>query len=76
MNTLIRFAHRKNPDSSIDSICTTCFETLASEDSVDKLIAHEERHSCDPHWQFADYPEQAAGLLFRHKSRGTAQRCR
>ena len=53
MNTLIRFAHRKNPDRSIDSICTTCFQTIASEDSAGKLISHEERHSCDPYWHFS-----------------------
>jgi hypothetical protein len=50
---LIAFAHRQNSDASIDSICTTCFQTIASEDSEGKLIAHEERHSCDPYWQFS-----------------------
>jgi hypothetical protein len=50
MTTFIPFAHRRNPDASIDSICTTCFQTVASEDSEDKLIAHEEIHSCDPYW--------------------------
>ncbi len=50
MTTLSPFAHRRNPDASIDSICTRCFQTIASEDSEGKLIAHEERHSCDPYW--------------------------
>lgn len=50
MNTQSPFAHRRNPDASIDSICTTCFQTIASEDSEGKLIVHEERHSCDPYW--------------------------
>lgn len=50
MDTLIPFAHRTNPDASIDSICTTCFQTIASEDNEVKLIDHEERHSCDPYW--------------------------
>lgn len=53
MNTFLPFAHRKNPDGSIDSICTTCFQTIASEDSAGELIVHEERHSCDPYWQFS-----------------------
>jgi hypothetical protein len=53
MTKLLPFAHRKNPDGSIDSICTTCFQTVASEDSEGKLIAHEERHSCDPYWQWS-----------------------
>ncbi len=51
MTALTPYAHRRNPDTTIDSICTTCFQTIASEDSEGKLIAHEERHSCDPYWQ-------------------------
>lgn len=47
------FAHRRNLDASIDSICTTCFQTIASEDNEGSLIAHEERHACDPCWQFS-----------------------
>jgi hypothetical protein len=53
MTTLHAFAHRKNPDASIDSICTKCFQTIASEDSDDKLVALEERHRCDPNWWFS-----------------------
>jgi hypothetical protein len=53
MSSPIPFAHRRNPDGSLDSICTTCFQTIASEDSEGKLIAHEERHTCDPFWQFS-----------------------
>ncbi len=53
MNTIHPFAYRTNPDGSIDSICLTCFQTIASEHSEDKLIAHEERHSCDPYWVFS-----------------------
>ncbi len=53
MDTRIPFAHRTNPDASVDSICLTCFQTIASEDSEDKLIAHEESHSCDPYWVFS-----------------------
>ena len=53
MVALIPFAHRRNSDASIDSICTTCFQTIASEDSESKLIAHEECHLCDPYWQFS-----------------------
>jgi hypothetical protein len=54
MKTL--FAHRLNRDASFDSICTTCFKTVASEDSEGKLIAHEERHSCDLNWHLAGAP--------------------
>jgi hypothetical protein len=51
MTSLTSFAHRLNPDKSIDSICRACFQTIASEESEGKLIAHEERHSCDLNWQ-------------------------
>jgi hypothetical protein len=50
MTNLTPFAHRINPDASIDSICTTCFQTIASENSEAKIFAHEERHLCDPYW--------------------------
>jgi len=53
MDTLIQFAHRTNPDGSIDSICLTCFQTIASEDNEDRLITYEDRHSCDPYWVFS-----------------------
>ena len=76
MNTLIPFAHRRNPDASIDSICTTCFQTIASEYSVGKLIAHEERHSCDPYWQFFGAASRRLVRDNPRESRGTAQRCR
>jgi len=64
MNTLSPFAHRRNPDKSIDSICTACFQTIASEDLEGKLIAHEESHSCDPYWQFSRPLSQSALALF------------
>ena len=51
MTPLTSFAHRLNPDKSIDSICTKCFQTIASEECESKLIVHEERHSCDLNWQ-------------------------
>ena len=50
MTPLMPFARRLNPDKSIDSICTKCFQTIASEDSESELIAHEIRHSCDLNW--------------------------
>ncbi len=56
MEALNPFAYRTNPDGSIDSICLTCFQTIACEDSEGKLIAHEESHSCDPQWVFSRAP--------------------
>jgi hypothetical protein len=51
MANFLPFAHRKNSDRSIDSICTACYQTIASEDSEDKLTAREERHTRDRYWQ-------------------------
>lgn len=53
MKTFGPFAHRTNPDKSIDSICTACFQTIASEDVEGKLTAHEESHTCDPYWLYS-----------------------
>jgi hypothetical protein len=46
------FAKRRNWNSSIDSICTKCFVTVASAGSEAELVAHEEKHVCDPYGQF------------------------
>lgn len=51
MLAFLPFAHRKNSDASIDSICTKCFQTVATEDNESKLTAYEEHHLCDPYWQ-------------------------
>jgi hypothetical protein len=48
MATFPPFAWRRNRDSSIDSICTNCFQTIASAACVDDLAAHEQEHVCDP----------------------------
>ncbi len=56
MTTTMPFAHRRNPDASVDSICTTCFQTIATEYSETKLFEHEARHVCVPHWQFRRDP--------------------
>lgn len=42
------FSHRENRDGTIDSICLTCYATIASSHSVDDLNAHEKEHRCDP----------------------------
>ena len=39
--------------ASIDSVCTTCFETIASNDSEDELTAYEVSHRCDPFLLFS-----------------------
>lgn len=73
MARVIPFAHRTNRDGSIDSICTTCFQTIASEDVDGKLISHEERHSCDPFWQYSGTSVDSRGSTFALRSERARQ---
>lgn len=48
------FARRRNKDSSIDSICTKCFLTVASVPNESDNLAHQEsQHICDPFGEFS-----------------------
>jgi hypothetical protein len=49
------FVRRQNQDSSIDSICTTCYQTIASTNTVSDLRSAEQVHRCNPNGEF-DYP--------------------
>ncbi len=40
------FSHRHNADHTVDSICHTCFRTIAKEASEAALKQHEVRHNC------------------------------
>jgi hypothetical protein len=66
MTTFPPFARRRNKNSSIDSICTKCFLTIASASSEEELVAHEEKHVCDPFGEFSHMyfngDERAHGL--------------
>ena len=42
------FAHRTNPDGTVDSICKTCFVTVGTAEWADTLQALEKSHVCDP----------------------------
>jgi hypothetical protein len=53
MTTFPSFAKRRNSNRSIDSICTKCFLTVASVGSDEELVAHEEKHICDPFGAFS-----------------------
>lgn len=46
------FARKLNRDSSIDSICTRCFQTIATAAREGELAIHEEEHICDPYEDF------------------------
>jgi hypothetical protein len=59
MRMIIGFVHRENEDSTIDSICTNCFQTVASGYSEPDIIRAEEAHACVPlyehrqhNWEF------------------------
>jgi hypothetical protein len=47
MTSLVSFARRRNPDSTIDSICTKCYQTIACGQSDSSLASAEENHLCD-----------------------------
>jgi len=40
------FPHRRNPDGTFDSICTQCFQTVATEATEAELIWAERTHNC------------------------------
>jgi len=43
----IAHPHRRNPDGSVDSICITCFATIARAGDEAALTEQEKKHSCD-----------------------------
>jgi len=43
-----RFPHRHNADETHDSICTSCFVTVATVMNESELAGHEIAHVCDP----------------------------
>ncbi len=47
--TQATYVHRKNRDGSIDSICKTCFATVAKVHDEVTLTQHERTHCC-PSW--------------------------
>ena len=46
MNTSHPFAHRTNPDGTIDSICKTCFLTVGTAEEAAALQELESNHKC------------------------------
>ena len=47
MNTSGKFAHRENYDSSFDSICLSCYLTIATAENEAMLSDMERSHSCN-----------------------------
>jgi hypothetical protein len=48
MSSKPEFPHRHNNDGTYDSICDTCFVTVARVKLEADLAAFEARHVCDP----------------------------
>jgi hypothetical protein len=44
-----RFAHRSNSDGTFDSICRSCYITIATDFQESDLQHPEEEHLCDLH---------------------------
>jgi hypothetical protein len=45
-SALDRFCHRQNNDGTFDSICCSCFATIATTKDEHQLEAFEQRHDC------------------------------
>jgi hypothetical protein len=43
-----QFVHRKNEDGTFDSICRSCFVTVATARFESELEGEEHDHICDP----------------------------
>ncbi len=43
------FKYRENVDGTIDSICLSCLQTVASSNTHAGLKDHERDHTCNPH---------------------------
>ena len=44
------YPHRQNDDGSYDSICPTCFATIARSKLEAELAGHENAHLCDSYF--------------------------
>jgi hypothetical protein len=54
----VKFAHRRNADGSIDSICLKCYRTVASRRAEEELDAPQAAHVCSG-FDLAHLPHQA-----------------
>ena len=48
MVTTTSFVRRVNRDSTIDSICTSCYRTVATSEEESNLVDEENIHVCEP----------------------------
>lgn len=59
-----RFPHRHNRDGSHDSICISCYSTVASVQDEADLAQHEQDHVCD--MVFLDYASRSCRVPSQH----------
>ena len=48
MTTFISFVRRHNADSTVDSICTRCYQTIGHDEMETALTEAEQSHFCSP----------------------------
>jgi hypothetical protein len=60
MTTFISFARRQNRDATVDSICTRCYQTIASSNNANDLAVHEATHRCDINGEFNQHEQEVA----------------
>jgi hypothetical protein len=51
MDTLGKFFHRTMPDSTLESFCMKCFQTIARGKNEDEIMEIEKVHSCTSLWE-------------------------
>jgi hypothetical protein len=52
MANLVTFVRRQNQDHSVDSICMTCYQTIAK---VGDPTSAEQDHICNPYGEFNQF---------------------
>jgi hypothetical protein len=56
MTNLVSFARRQNRNASVDSICTQCYQTIASANDANQLSSLEQSHVCNLNGEFNQQP--------------------
>jgi hypothetical protein len=64
MEILASFARRLNRDSSLDSICIRCFQTVATARTESALVVADQDHICNMNWASMAYCDSALQSTF------------
>ena len=71
MTSFVCFARRRNLDSSVDSVCTRCYRTVANAREESHLDLAEQSHACNS----SDYSEDERLSFLRHLKASQFPRC-